>query len=211
MANNFCSNCGSELAPGVNFCRNCGTKTAVAATAPTIVETKTTKQPPAHAATTKLAVPANYKKGLLSMKGCTLVFTDSELIVAITEKSLMNDHMASIRNDVKGQGFMKRTAAVMKAGYSFSDRYYSMAPDTIKSESPNNFTIGYSTVQSARYKRGTTSYGYDDTTTNSTPPSLTIKTTGGKLVFTFTTGFMSKQLLSLLNSTFAGRYKGPKR
>lgn len=204
MANNFCSNCGSKLNDGVKFCGSCGTP---------VVAPKTQLPPEQNTTSSvvKLAVPANYKKGMLSQKGCTLVFTDSDLIVALTDKKLMNDHIATVRADTKGLGFVKRTAAIVKAGYSFSDRYYPMDFNAIISENADNFTLPYNTVQSLRYRRGTTNYGTDSTTTSTTPPSLLIKTTGGKLSFTFTTDYLSKDLIALLNAYFKGRYKGPKR
>ncbi|MBN1622881.1 MAG: zinc-ribbon domain-containing protein [Clostridia bacterium] len=205
MANNFCSNCGTKLAEGAKFCKNCGTKVATAETPQIPVEK------PREANTTKLAVPANYKKGILSLKGCTLVFTDSELIVAITDKKIMNEHIASVREESSGQGFFKKTAAVMKSGYTFTDRYYSMTADAIKSETPDNFTLPFNIIESLRYKRSVTNYGVDNTTTSSTPPSLVIKTTGGKLSFTFSSGYRERELIALLNGTFPGRYKGPKR
>ena len=99
----------------------------------------------------------------------------------------------------------------MKAGYTFSDRYYNMSANDIIRENPDNFSLSYSRIQTIRFKRGTTSYGYDDTTTTSTPPSLTVKAVDGKFSFTFTTGFKTKELIAVLNSTFPGRYKGPKR
>ena len=204
MANNFCSNCGSALAPGANFCRNCGTKVKAVEAVEKPVER------PATATTTKLAVPANYKKGILSMKGCTMVFTDTELIVAMSDKRLMNEHIASVRSDSQDQGFFKKAAAVMTAGYSFSDRYYNMTPDAIRSETAENFTIPFNIVDSLRYRRSTTNYGVDNST-STTPPSLVIKTNGGKLSFTFSSGYRERELIAFLNSKFPGRYKGPKR
>ena len=206
MANNFCSNCGTQLVEGAKFCRNCGTRIVAPVTPQKTVEKAT-----ASVRTTKLAVPANYKKGMLSLKGCTLVFTESELIVAITDKKIMNNHMASVREDVKGQGFLKKASAVMKAGYSFTDRYYDMSADDIKSESPDNFTLPFNSIVSLKYRRAVTNYGVDNTTTSSTPPSLVIKTTGGKLSFSFSSGYRERELIALLNGTFPGRYKGPKR
>jgi len=203
MANNFCSNCGASLSQGSKFCRNCGAKIEADSS-------KSQNEPGDSLSNLQLTIPASFKKGLVVQKSCTLVFTDNRMIVALTDRKMMNDHIASVREEAKGQGFMKKTAAVMKAGYSFSDRYYKMSVDNIIAESPDNFSIGYDSVQSARYKRGTTSYGADDTST-STPPSLTLKTTTGKLVFLFTTGYRSKELIALLNRVFAGRYKGPKR
>jgi uncharacterized Zn finger protein (UPF0148 family) len=205
MANNFCSNCGTKLADGAKFCRNCGTKVTAAETPQTPVEK------PREVNSTKLAVPANYKKGILSLKGCTLVFTESELIVAITDKKIMNEHIASVREESSGQGFFKKTAAVMKSGYTFTDRYYSLTPEAIKSETTENFTLPFNVIESLKYKRSVTNYGVDNTTSSSTPPSLVIKTAGGKLSFTFSSGYRERELIALLNGIFPGRYKGPKR
>lgn len=201
MINNFCSNCGAELCAGAKFCRNCGTKVDATAS----VETSAKQTSPVI-----LSVPASFKKGLLSIKGCTLVFTDSDMLVAITDKTLMNAHITNVRDQARGTGFMKKTAAVMKAGYTFSERYYSMSADAIMAENRDNFSIPFNTIKSIRYKKGTVRYDADNTSSSS-PPSMTMKTTTGKYVFTFSRGYMSKELITYLNNTFPGRYKGPRR
>jgi hypothetical protein len=122
----------------------------------------------------------------------------------------MNNHIANVKEQAKGTGFMKKTAAVMKAGYTFSERYYSMSASEVMSENHDNFRVSFNTIQSIRYKRGTVSYGADDMSSSS-PPSMTMKTTTGKYVFTFSTTHMSKELIAYLNRTFPGRYKGPRR
>ena len=116
----------------------------------------------------------------------------------------MNDHISSIRDEVAGQGFLKKTAAVMKSGYTFSDRYYNMTSDAIKSETPDNFTLPFNIIESLRYRRGTVNYGADNTSSN-TPPSLVIKTTGGKLSFSFSSGYRERDLIALMTGAFPGR------
>ena len=95
MANNFCGNCGEPLKPGANFCRQCGTKVSG--------ETKPPAEEPRKQVSYsyKLAIPANYKKGLVSMKGCTIVFSETDMIIAMSDRKLMNEHIASVREGAR--------------------------------------------------------------------------------------------------------------
>lgn len=222
MANNFCTNCGSKLNPAAKFCGNCGTAVNTAAQsapaapapvpvpqpAPTPQPAAAQQQAPAPGAY-KYIIQAQFKKGLISQKPCALVFSEQEVIVALVDNKLMQQHLNQVRESAKGEKFLKRTAAVMKAGYTYSDKYWNMGRNQIISEVSGNFIIANNTVQQVRFTRGTTNH-YDDTS-STTPPSLVFKTMGGKFSFNFNGSVDTKTFIPMLQTTFPGRYKGPKR
>jgi len=199
MSNKFCTSCGAVIGLSSKFCGKCGTK----------VMSESTKAVDLPIQNYRYIVQARYKKGILSQKDCTLILSDTEIIVAMVDNKLMQQHLASVKASVKSEKFIKRTAVMMKAGYTFSDRYRDMNPANIISETPQNFTIGNNTVESVRFKRGFTTYN-EDVTTN-TPPLLTVKGTGGKTVFIFNMSVDDKSLISTLQTIYGSRYKGPKR
>lgn len=220
MANNFCTNCGAPLNPAAKFCGKCGTRILPAAVerqtqpqqkpsesaAAVQFESATAVQPDNY----KYIIPAQYKKGLLSQKPCSLVFSDTEVIVAMVDNNLMQQHMKNTKESVRGEKFLKRTAAVMKAGYTYSDKYWNMSRNQIIGEVSGNFIIANNTVQQARFSKGTMT-SYADDTSSTTPPALVLKTVGGKFSFSFSTTPDTKTFLPMLMTTFPGRYKGPKR
>ena len=207
MSNNFCTNCGGEITPGAKFCGKCGTLIEeITATA----TTQTVPAEPVSAYSYQFMLSANYKKGIILSKGCTVIFTDSDVLVALVDHNLMKQHIASVKEEAKGDGFFKKTAAVMKSGYTFSERYFTMSPDEILSEVQGNFSIRNNTVEQIKFKRGSISYGYDDTQT-SNPPVLTIKCPGSKYGFTMDSALDSKAFIKTLQNLFPGSYKGPKK
>lgn len=215
MSNGFCTNCGNPLNPGARFCGKCGTPVVVASSSaseqpnPAI----TSAAPPVYeqaSAGYKFIMPASFKKGLISMKGCTLIFSDSEIVTAFVDNKLMQQHIAQIKESVKGEKLFKRTAAVMRSGYSYVDRYWTMNVNQIMAENPNNFSIRNNAVTQIKFQRGSVGYNYDNTTTN-VPPSLSIKCTDGKYNYTLSSGFNDRSLINTLQALFPGRYKGPKR
>jgi len=205
MSNKFCTNCGAVVNPGVKFCGHCGTAVAKEHVTPDISRIK-----PDADKLKKFILPASYKKGLVSMKACTLIFTANEVIMAMVDKKLMQQHIADVKESVREEKLFKRTAAVMKAGYTYGDRYWEMTLSQIMSETPNNLSIRNSTIERIKFMNGTVNYRTDDTTTN-TPPTLIIKSTGGKFTFTMNPGFDTNSLIKVLQSLFPGQYKGPKK
>jgi len=225
MANSFCTNCGASLNPGSKFCGKCGSKIADQAVTPQAPAAATQAAPPRTAAPApnptaqsapvsadvsyKYIIPAQYKKGLVSVKACTIIFTDAEVLVALVDNKIMQQHMQQVREDVKGEKFLKRAGAVMKAGYTFADRYWNMTRNQIMGESTGNFIIANNTVQQVKFSKGTTNH-YTDETASTTPPSLVFKTIGGKFTFTFNFSVDTRTFLPMLQTVFFGRYKGPK-
>lgn len=214
MSNSFCTNCGNPINPGARFCGKCGTPAAVV-TSPASSVPPVAKPAPAPdyrpaSVGYRFVLPATYKKGMLSMKGCTLILSDNEIITAFVDNKLMQQHIAQVKESVKGEKLLKRTAAVMKSGYSFVDRYWNMTVKQIMDENPNNFLLSNNSVIQIKFQRGSVGYNYDDTTKN-IPPSLSVKCSEGKYNYTMNSGFDSKTFVSVLSTLFSGRYKGPKR
>ncbi len=210
MSNNFCKNCGAALGAAASFCNKCGTAIAEK---PAPVETANIVKPaPSQAmkAEYKFILPTSYKKSLVSIKGCSLIFSDTAIIAAMVDNKMMQAHIAAVKESVRGEKLLKRTAAVMKAGYTYSDKYRTMGINEIMAESQNNFLIRNNTVEQIKFRKGAVSYSYDDTTTN-TPPTLIIKCPGSKYTFTMNTGFDSRTFIGVLRSLFPGQYKGPKK
>ena len=206
--NNFCSNCGTALNPEAKFCSKCGSP--VNSDANTGKEASVISTNQSNDEEYAYILSAQYKKGVLSSKACTLLFTDSEVITAMVDNSLMKQHIAATKDQAKDKGFMKRTAAVMKSGYTFKDRYIKMPRQDVLSESSGNFSLPYSSVLLARFRKGTTT-NYSDETTSTTLPSLVLKTTAGKFTYEFRYSVDTKTFLPFLQGCFPGKYKGPKR
>lgn len=209
MSKSFCTNCGALLNPGAKFCNKCGRQVVVISSNTITTEPVTAQQPQSQFAY-RFIMPASYKKGLVSQKGCALIFSDDSIITAMVDNKMMNLHIAEIKESVKGEKLLKRTAAVMKAGTTFCDRYWKMTPDQILSENQSNFSIRNNTVERIKFTRSTVGYSYDDTTTN-VPPSLLLKCPGGKFNYIMKSNFDSKTFVSVLRSLFPGQYKGPKK
>ncbi len=209
MSISFCTNCGAKLNPEAKFCNKCGTSVAIVPNTTATPKPTQSQQTPAVFAYRHI-MPASYKKGLISQKGCTLIFSDDSIITAMVDKTMMQQHLAAVKESVKGEKLLKRTAAVMKAGYTFCDRYWKLTPNQVLSENQNNFSIRNNTVEKIKFTRSTVGYSYDDTTTN-IPPSLLVKCPGSKFNYILNSGFDSKTLVSVLRSLFPGQYKGPKK
>lgn len=209
MSSNFCTNCGAILNPGAKFCNKCGTSVSTVSNVTVTPEPAQSQQPQSGFAY-RYIMPASYKKGLVSQKGCTVIFSDDAIYTIMVDNKMMQKHVASVKESVKGEKLLKRTAAIMKAGYTFSDRYWKMSPDQLLSENQNNFSIRNNNVERIKFTRSTVGYSYDDTTTN-VPPSLLIKCPGSKFNYILGSGFDSKTLISVLRSLFPGQYKGPKK
>ncbi|MBN2557534.1 MAG: zinc ribbon domain-containing protein [Clostridia bacterium] len=205
MGNNFCGNCGAALKQGVKFCGKCGHAVpGVPVTGPNPAA------PAGKSMSYRLMIPASYKKNLISIKGCTLIFSDSQILIAFFNQKLMNQHINEVRNEARDEGFFKRAAAVMSAGFSYSERYRTMLPDAILAESPDNFSILNNSVELVKFKHSRTSYNSDETT-HTYPPELTIKCPGGKYNFSLNLSSDSGNLVRVLHELFPERYKGPKR
>ena len=209
MSNVFCTNCGASINPGAKFCNKCGTPIAVIP-GTTVTPRPVPTQQPQREFAYRYIMPASYKKGLVSQKGCTLIFSDDSIITAMVDNKMMNQHVAEVKESVKGEKLLKRTAAMMKSGNTFCDRYWKMTPDQILSEHQNNFSVRNNTVEKIKFTRSTVGYSYDDTTTN-IPPSLLVKCPGGKFNYIMKSGFDSKTFVSVLRSLFPSQYKGPKK
>ncbi len=208
MNNKFCTNCGALINPSAKFCGKCGS--AIVAEQ----QNQTSQEPGAsgenNAEEYVYILPGQFKKGMISLRACTLLFTKTAVIVAMVDNKLMQEHISSIKEGNKGEKFFKRTAAVMKAGYTFTERYKTMPQSDVINEAPGNFIIPHSTVQVVRLSKGATT-NYSDSTTTTTPPSLIFKTTAGKFTFTFNLSIDTKTFIPMLNSLYPGRYKGPKK
>lgn len=198
MNNKFCSNCGTELTVGANFCKGCGAKTDSGQKNPSVSQSY------------RLLLPASYKKGVFSLKACTLIFSATNIIVSLVNKSLMKEHIASVKTNAKNDGFFKKSAAIMKSGTTYIEKYNSMTPEQIVSEHPESFTISNNSVNQIKFRKETTSYTTDDNYTTN-PPSLTIKTSEGKFVFTLNRSSDSHSLIQVVSGLFPGKYKGPIR
>ncbi len=208
MANNFCTNCGSPLKAGAKFCGKCGTPSSGAS--PANNGNPENSGSPANTLSYRFMTPATYKKNLVVMKGCTLIFTDTRILVAFVDNNLMKQHMEQIRKEHEGEGFFKKAAASMSAGSSFVERYHTMSESEILSEAPNNFYIQNNNVERIRFKRSHTTYDSDNTA-REYAPELKIKCPGEKYTFTFPNGLAQKAFINMLMALFPGSYKGPKR
>jgi hypothetical protein len=144
------------------------------------------------------------------MKGVTLIFTDTRIIVAFVDNDLMKRHIETIRKEHEDEKFFKKAAATMKAGSTFIERYFSMTEDEILSEAPQNFYIPNNNVVKIRFKKSQTRYDNDNTVHNYSP-QLKINCPGEKYTFDFSNGMDERTFINILRELFPGAYKGPKR
>lgn len=203
MASKFCTNCGSALKMGAKFCGGCGNPVSV------VNKTNTTKQG-GNALAYRFITSASCRKKFLISKSCTLIFTDTRILVAFVDKLIMNQHIEKIQNKHAGEGYFKRTAAAIGARSTFPQRYKSMSESEILSETVDNFYIQNNNITRIKFSKGYTTYD-EDNTSHEHSPELKIKSPGERYSFRLHDGLDEKTFISVLRSLFPSSYKGPKK
>lgn len=145
----------------------------------------------------------NVRAGLLGQKAFNIIITDSQLIIAQMTNDMVNEEIKKTREESKekGDGFLKRMASTMTAGYHVHERYFNMMPDQIINENPSNFAIPNDSIKKIRIKMGQT---YEDGTNR--PNTLKIVSEKAKYKYTFTQ-ITARQAKELLTQTLGSKVK----
>jgi len=150
-----------------------------------------------------IGIIPNVKVGLLGQKAFNIIITDSNLIVAQMTNDMVNEENKKVREESKdkGEGFLKKMASTMTAGYHIHERYYNMTTEQILNENTGNFIISNNSIKKIRIKMGQI---YQDG--RNQPNTLKIVCDNAKYKYTFTQ-ITSKQAKVLLTQTIGSKVK----
>ncbi len=145
----------------------------------------------------------NVRAGLLGQKAFNIIITESNLIVAQMTNAMVNEEIKNVREESKdkGDGFLKRMASTMTAGYHIHERYFNMTEEQILNETSGNFSISNASIKKIRIKMGQI---YEDG--RNQPNTLKIVCDNAKYKYTFTQ-ITSKQAKELLSQTLGSIVK----
>ena len=218
-----CPACGASLTGDARFCSSCGRPVAVTPAAPPplpqtqpIPVVRATATPPDLPAAIPAVPPAistmssppapqpaeqvvsvigmvTRKTGLFSSELYHLVITGKRLIFALQTKDMQTNDVNQARLEAKQQGknFFGQIGAQMST--RTGEKYLGVAPDSILSENPKNFTVDLGQVVKVSVFHGDSE--------DNTPDSLEIKTSTEKMKFTISNAYsVEKQLKQVLGS-----------
>jgi hypothetical protein len=179
----FCSNCGAPQEEGTRFCGQCGQPLA-SPSAPPAMAPAAAPPPAANDGEHVLGVVPNLAAGTFGAKSYVLVLTDSRLLVVRITSQIMAEAVRKSQEEGKaqGKGFFQRWGDQIAAGFRYSERYLSMAPEQILQENAENYAIDRSQVTRiafANQGRG------EDADAKGT---MTVEAAGRRLVFQISAG-----------------------
>jgi hypothetical protein len=172
----YCENCGSEINSTAKFCRNCG---AAQSNAPlpssASVPPNASPQPIQPVAPAPLAPQATPSQapvltvsdesvlGVLvlskpkSLGRCdsfTGVVTNQRMIFAQVTSDMLKQaaQMAKDQAKAEGKGFFGQWSDQMKVSFIFAQRYFSIAPSAILTETPGNFAVDNNVTSEVKIK-----------------------------------------------------------
>ena len=182
-ASDFCTRCGTPVAPGNASCTSCGT--AIPASTPSSVP------PPAPGAVAQPQPPSTDEQvlsilggvtqssGFMGMKktAYTLIMTNRRLVFAQLTPAMLKVAVDSAQTDAKseGGGFFKQWGAQISASFQYAEKYWQIAPDAALAETAGNFIIDRGAILKMKLHAGMT---HDESADD--PDYITIKTSGGK-------------------------------
>lgn len=158
-------------------------------------------------------VPVTWRKSLFKSESWGMVITNERLVFSKWTQELFNKEAQRRKEETKeeGGGKLKQFFSQMSASFTYWNKYYSMTPEEILQEHPENFSIYPKDVTNISLKRGRgevkeaaieikanvkVGTGSDIDTLES-PHELVITTNGEKRVFQFNKNFEKvKQALS---------------
>jgi len=201
----YCENCGQPLDSKASFCPSCGHAVPQDSPAPAGASPPAPPAPPAPAtrpataprpsaaarpavtsqpSETVVAVlpPATRRSGFLGLKSqaYVLVLTDTRILFAQQTSKMVKENARQAREAAKqsGQGLLGQWGAVIDSNSS-GQRYLQMHPQQILAETAENFAVTNNQVRSARIRT------QEDDDRGTSEVVLTLKTVGGKAVYTY--------------------------
>ena len=150
-----------------------------------------------------IGIIPNVRAGLLGQKAFNIIITDANLIVAQMTNAMVNEEIKKVREESKdkGDGFLKRMASTMTAGYHIHERYFNMTIEQIVNETTGNFVISNDSIKKIRIKIGEI---YEDG--RNQPNTLKIVSNNAKYKYTFTQ-ITAKQAKEILMQTLGSKVK----
>ncbi|MGD6806196.1 MAG: zinc ribbon domain-containing protein [Candidatus Bathyarchaeia archaeon] len=163
----YCEKCGSPVSPDANFCGKCGAPRKPASTPPIqntqpspAVNSAIPPPPPPPEPSTQAPPPTQpppqqtgeVTYGLLVLRkpkslgrydSYAGVVTSQRLIFAQLTADMINAAAQQARDQAKaeGKGFFGQWADQLKNTFGFTNRYLTMAPEAILSETPGNYAL----------------------------------------------------------------------
>jgi hypothetical protein len=183
----FCSNCGAPQEEGIRFCGQCGQPLA-SPSAPPAMAPAAAPPPAANDGEHVLGVVPNLAAGTFGAKSYVLVLTDSRLLVVRITSQIMAEAVRKSQEEGKaqGKGFFQRWGDQIAAGFRYSERYLSMAPEQILRENAENYAIDRSQVTRISFVRQERDDGPDPKGT------MRLEAAGRSLVFQMASGGMAE-------------------
>jgi len=134
----------------------------------------------------------------------TLVVTEKQAIFAQLTSKMLKEAAAEAQSQGKeqGKGFFARWGDQLKSGFTYHERYWSMAPESIIAENPGNFTMDNSSIGSIRVKRKL-EHRQDDI--DETKTELEFQSSAGK--FRFSIDGYSDETAKVLRQVYGDRVK----
>jgi len=171
----YCENCGKQINPEAKFCGNCGSPLNIVHEQPNVNISPQAAQPfsttpslqvwgeknppmPTSAQTDSEnilgAVFLRKPKSLGRWDSYSGVITSKRLIFAQMTSKMIQDATKLARDQAKaeGKGFFSQWADQLKASFNYSQRYLSMEPSVILSETPGNFEVVNNTISEIKLK-----------------------------------------------------------
>ncbi|MCW4044169.1 MAG: zinc ribbon domain-containing protein [Candidatus Bathyarchaeota archaeon] len=161
----YCGNCGAEIIPNTNFCGKCGAAVASASMMPPPPPPPPPTQVPSNTAVTTFPQASGLENALGVMllrkpkslgryDSYTGVVTTHRLIFAQMTSEMLKDAVKTARDQAKaeGKGFWDQWSDQMKASFSYSQKYLTMAPSAILAETQGNFAISNDAIREIKVK-----------------------------------------------------------
>ena len=208
----YCENCGVEVNLDAKFCRNCGSSQKV--TQPTITQPVPLTQSPQQTSPTigrgselesvRGVMFLRKPKSLGRYDSFGGVVTNQRLIFAQITGEMLKDAVKMARDQAKaeGKGFFGQWADQLSASFGYIQKYLTMEPTAILSETSGNFDIDNSAIQEIKLKRKDISQG--NTRIKQHEYEIEIKSSQGKYEFRMDD---KNEYVALLNQTYGEKVK----
>jgi len=129
------------------------------------------------------ALPVQWHRNLLSAIQWTIVVTNARIIVARLTPEIQKQAVdAKVKE--KGGGFLKRMAVAATSGFTLHERYLTMDPEAILTETPENWWVDALGVSQVTVTQGRWVTDHDNHRWQN-DHQLVIVTLQGKFTYTF--------------------------
>lgn len=150
---------------------------------------------------TIVGIIPNTHSGMFGQKAYNLIVTNERLIIATLTSEMIKQHAKETSENGKaaGEGRLKRWAKSAFSGYNYYEKYFNMNPDDILAEHQDNYYLDAGMIKKISVKQG----HIDHESGKSLPNELKIKSSKGKLKFTFSQ-ITVKEAKKYLSNPFSG-------